>query len=320
MFSALLKQLVALLSTQLSDRRSSIVKQAYLHRGVNYPFMHPSSGPGYNSDKCNTSQLKICGCYTSIRRCLASPSLPRVSIVCFKRFLILVVMLKRGFCRGVFVFFGIVVVVVLRHLLGEDRAAGDCSCERLRARILIDSWPRLRVLLGGHWRRVLRNLLGEDIAARDCCGKTIHDYMLEESVCLLLRANWFESLRVVAREEVTDEHEEYYPCEEDEDDCMDDFYFSGASSLCIGNRRWGSNGYVRTGRREARPVSREGYQDPDRAGSSCSTPNKKKVVKVGNGRRAKRAMRREAADKAAATAATAITAANAAATVTAAKG
>ncbi|KAK9154661.1 hypothetical protein Sjap_002141 [Stephania japonica] len=148
----------------------------------------------------------------------------------------------------------------------------------------------------------------------------IHDYMLEESVCLLLRANWFEPLRIVVREEVTDEREDYYPYEEDEDDCMDDFYFSGASSLRIGNRRWGSNGYVRTGRREARPVSREGFQDPDHTGSSRSTPNKKKEVKVGNGRRAKRAMKREAADKAAATAATAVTAANAAATVTAAKG
>ncbi|KAK9128966.1 hypothetical protein Syun_017763 [Stephania yunnanensis] len=83
----------------------------------------------------------------------------------------------------------------------------------------------------------------------------IQDYMQEESVCLLLRANWFEPLLIVAREEVTDEHEEYYPYEEDDDDDgMDDFYVCGSSSLRIGNRRWGSNGYVSTGRREARPV------------------------------------------------------------------
>ncbi|KAK9154666.1 hypothetical protein Sjap_002146 [Stephania japonica] len=67
-------------------------------------------------------------------------------------------------------------------------------------------------------------------------------------------------------------------------------------------------------------LSREGFQDPDHAGSSRRTPNKKKEVKVGNGRRAKRAMKCEAADKAAATAASAVTAANTAATVTAAKG
>ncbi|KAK9120938.1 hypothetical protein Syun_018555 [Stephania yunnanensis] len=123
--------------------------------------------------------------------------------------------------------------------------------------------------------------------------------MLEESVCLLLRANWFEPLPIVAQVEVTDEHEEYYLFEED-DDGMDDFYLSGSSSLRIGNRRWGSNGYVTTGRREARLVSNEGFQQD--LGSSCRT-NKGNKVEIGNGRRAKRAMKREVADRAAATAA-----------------
>ncbi|KAK9128971.1 hypothetical protein Syun_017768 [Stephania yunnanensis] len=89
---------------------------------------------------------------------------------------------------------------------------------------------------------------------------------------------------------------------------MDDFYLSGSSNLRIGNRKWGSNGYVRTGRREARLVSNEGFQqDLDHAGSSRHA-NKGKKIQIGNGRRAKRAMKREAADRAPAIAAAAITA------------
>ncbi|KAK9125052.1 hypothetical protein Scep_013898 [Stephania cephalantha] len=86
--------------------------------------------------------------------------------------------------------------------------------------------------------------------------------------------------------------------EEEDDDGVDDFYLGGSSSLRIGNRRWGSNGYVSTGRREARHMSHERFQDSDHAGSSRATPNKGKEVKIGNGRRAKRAMKREVADKA----------------------
>ncbi|XP_025819042.1 E3 ubiquitin-protein ligase SH3RF3-like isoform X2 [Panicum hallii] len=76
-------------------------------------------------------------------------------------------------------------------------------------------------------------------------------------------------------------------------------------SIRIGNRRWGDNGYIRGGRREARPVN------ADAAGPS-RTPKKKEkaastsgsgsgsVSKDVSGRRAKRAQKREAADKAAA--------------------
>uniref|UniRef100_A0A0E0JTQ7 RING-type domain-containing protein n=1 Tax=Oryza punctata TaxID=4537 RepID=A0A0E0JTQ7_ORYPU len=114
----------------------------------------------------------------------------------------------------------------------------------------------------------------------------IHDYMFEESVCLLLRATWFEPLIVEAHEEALDEEE--------------------SPSIRIGNRRWGDNGYVRGGRKEARPVSRQSLNDTD-AGPS-RTPKKKDVSASGSGsvskevagRRAKRALKREAADKAAA--------------------
>ncbi|KAH6774866.1 hypothetical protein C2S51_013270 [Perilla frutescens var. frutescens] len=125
----------------------------------------------------------------------------------------------------------------------------------------------------------------------------IHDYMFEESVCLLLRASWFKPLVVVEREEaVYEEIEEYY-YEDEEEDMDDDVYLGSSSSLRIGNRRWGDNGYVRAGRQEARPVYRPNPQD-SAAGPSHRT--EKKDTKETVGRRAKRALKREAANKAAA--------------------
>ncbi|KAM5584730.1 hypothetical protein ABKV19_004206 [Rosa sericea] len=128
---------------------------------------------------------------------------------------------------------------------------------------------------------------------------SIHDYMFEESVCLLLRATWFEPLVVEDREDVYayDDPEDYYPYEDEEDD-LDEAYFSSSSSIRIGNRRWGDNGYVSAGRQEARPVHRSNIQE---AGASSSREPRKKEASVDKtGRRAKRALKREAADKAAA--------------------
>ncbi|PPS05356.1 hypothetical protein GOBAR_AA15305 [Gossypium barbadense] len=102
----------------------------------------------------------------------------------------------------------------------------------------------------------------------------INDYMFEESVCLLLRASWFKPLNV--------------------EEC------ESSPSLRIGNRRWGDNGYVRSGRREARPVQRSSSSSQNSDASSSSEPKKKEVSKSIMGRRAKRALKREAADKAAA--------------------
>ncbi|XP_043693382.1 uncharacterized protein LOC122643877 [Telopea speciosissima] len=124
----------------------------------------------------------------------------------------------------------------------------------------------------------------------------IHDYMFEESVCLLLRATWFMPLKVEAQEEVYDELEHIYQYEEDEDEDIEEVYYT-SSNLRIGNRRWGDNGFVRGGRKEARPVHRE-FQDND-AGPSRG-PKNKEVARDSTGRRAKRALKREAADKAAA--------------------
>ncbi|XP_022728935.1 uncharacterized protein LOC111284528 [Durio zibethinus] len=129
----------------------------------------------------------------------------------------------------------------------------------------------------------------------------INDYMFEESVCLLLRAAWFKPLNVEEREEVYDDLEDYYyyPYEdEDDEEEEDEVYYTSSHSLRIGNRRWGDNGYVRSGRLEARPVHQSNTHDSG-AGSSTE-PKKKEVAKSTMGRRAKRALKREAADKAAA--------------------
>ncbi|KAB1213059.1 hypothetical protein CJ030_MR5G018708 [Morella rubra] len=126
---------------------------------------------------------------------------------------------------------------------------------------------------------------------------SLNDYMFEESVCLLLRAPWFKPLIVDEREEVYDFPEEYYPYEyEDEEDDLDEVYFSSSSTIRIGNRRWGDNGFVRAGRQEARPVSRSKFQD---SGAGSSREPSRGTAKS-TGRRAKRALKREAADKAAA--------------------
>ncbi|KAJ4724440.1 RING/U-box superfamily protein [Melia azedarach] len=127
---------------------------------------------------------------------------------------------------------------------------------------------------------------------------SIKDFMFEESVCLLLRASWFKPLIVEDHEVVAyDEPEDYYPYEDEEDD-LDEVYFHNSSSLRIGNRRWGDNGYVRAGRQEARPVHRPNSQTS--GASSSREPKKNEVAKGTTGRRAKRALKREAADKAAA--------------------
>ncbi|CAE6110294.1 unnamed protein product [Arabidopsis arenosa] len=134
---------------------------------------------------------------------------------------------------------------------------------------------------------------------------SIEDFLFEESVCLLLRASWFVPLDVVELASYSyGYHDDFdIPCDyEDEDDDLDEFYLHG-SSLRIGNRRWGGNGFVRSGRQEARPVPRYSGSSSTSSSSSglSSSEPKDKQVKMTNttGRRAKRAMKREAANKAA---------------------
>ncbi|XP_028798484.1 uncharacterized protein LOC114753945 [Neltuma alba] len=133
----------------------------------------------------------------------------------------------------------------------------------------------------------------------------LHDYMFEESVCLLLRASWFKPLNVEDHAEhedmyTYDDIEDYYYEYEDEEDDLDEAYYGGSSSIRIGNRRWGDNGYVRAGRQQARPVYQPNNSQSSGASSSREPKNKEVVKGATAGRRAKRAQKREAADKAAA--------------------
>ncbi|XP_020696571.1 uncharacterized protein LOC110109711 [Dendrobium catenatum] len=135
----------------------------------------------------------------------------------------------------------------------------------------------------------------------------IHDYMFEESVCLLLRASWFIPLAIEAHEDAYEEEDlsYYYYAEHiqnEEDDEEDETYFArGSSRIRIGNRRWGDNGFIRDGRKEARPVNRRSSEDS--AAGPSRQPKMKEVASNAppTGRRAKRALKREAEDKAAVT-------------------
>ncbi|KAL0910964.1 hypothetical protein M5K25_019063 [Dendrobium thyrsiflorum] len=142
---------------------------------------------------------------------------------------------------------------------------------------------------------------------------SIHECMFEESVWLLLKAGWFVPLIVEAHDDSHEEEEllQYYYDELGYDDDNDDddeydaepneaFLTRASSSIRIGNRRWGDNGYVRAGRKEARPLSQRSSKDYE-AGSSRQPKNKEVLSSTPpTGRRAKRALKREAADKAAA--------------------
>ncbi|CAI5999481.1 unnamed protein product [Closterium sp. NIES-64] len=109
---------------------------------------------------------------------------------------------------------------------------------------------------------------------------SVSDFMLEESVCLLLRAPWYTPVEFEYQNEI--EHPpELDAYEEDEEE---DYY---ANTLRIGNRRWGENGYVRRGRIEARPA-------PARSSSAAQKGQNSKEGILG--RRARRAQKRTMAD------------------------
>lgn len=115
---------------------------------------------------------------------------------------------------------------------------------------------------------------------------SLSDYLFEESVCLLLRAFWFKPLVVVEPEEQFDDQYDY--------DTSEEIHYT--ANVRLGNRRWGDSGYVRAGRREARPV---GVRQGADAGSSSSRQAKAKEPspKESVGRRARRTQKREQRDK-----------------------
>ncbi|MCO5551319.1 hypothetical protein L7F22_004820 [Adiantum nelumboides] len=117
---------------------------------------------------------------------------------------------------------------------------------------------------------------------------SLSDYLFEESVCLLLRAFWFKPLVVQEAEEQDDYQDDY--------DAYEESYYT--PSLRLGNRRWGDSGYVRAGRREARPVAARQVVESSGGVSSSSRQTKgKEQVKEAVGRRARRAQKREQLDK-----------------------
>ncbi|GMH10326.1 hypothetical protein Nepgr_012167 [Nepenthes gracilis] len=136
---------------------------------------------------------------------------------------------------------------------------------------------------------------------------SVLDSMFTESVCLLLTATWFRPLFVEHQDDTYDELEEFYLFDDDyenayesdyqdEDDEEDEVYLNKSSGVHISNLRWGDDGYIQSGRQEAKPVYKSSFQDLG-AGSSRE-PKKKEICKATIGRRAKRALKREAAVKA----------------------
>lgn len=104
---------------------------------------------------------------------------------------------------------------------------------------------------------------------------TLNDFPMEESVVLLRRSQWFEewvresenascqSLFEEAKLADDTAWQEDYDEDEywEEDEKMEAFYFSSAAGkarIVLGNRRFGSGGYISGGRRLARPVQNNG--------------------------------------------------------------
>lgn len=134
----------------------------------------------------------------------------------------------------------------------------------------------------------------------------LHDYPCQESVGMLKRAPWFqehlkmkeqamaeaslpESLRGGASRDqggsVIDEsdYQDYgrYYAEYDDDEEVEDYYFSSAAGrarVVIGNRRHGPNGFLSSGRIQARPSGATQQQAKGGKGkgveSAARTPNK----------------------------------------------
>lgn len=104
---------------------------------------------------------------------------------------------------------------------------------------------------------------------------TLNDFPMEESVVLLRRSQWFEewvresenascqSLLEEAKLADDTAWQEDYDEDEywEEEEKMEAFYFSSAAGkarIVLGNRRFGSGGYISGGRRLARPIQNNG--------------------------------------------------------------
>lgn len=119
---------------------------------------------------------------------------------------------------------------------------------------------------------------------------TLSDYPVEESVCLLKRAQWFtdhvkflDKARPLGSTSVFDPSSDLAANDYDEDDFYEDeieqYYFSSAAGrarVILGNRRFGENGVLRGGRRYARPLPNQNNAAAAASSSSSSAPASKK--------------------------------------------
>ena len=119
---------------------------------------------------------------------------------------------------------------------------------------------------------------------------TLNDFPMEESVVLLRRSHWFEewvresenaSCQTLFEEaKLADDTAWQEDFDEDEyweeDEKMEAFYFSSAAGkarIVLGNRRFGSGGYISGGHRQARPIRNDGASGSG-SGASSSKPTK----------------------------------------------
>eukprot|EP00878_Enallax_costatus_P001092 GHUV01001229.1.p1 GENE.GHUV01001229.1~~GHUV01001229.1.p1 ORF type:complete len:474 (+),score=182.08 GHUV01001229.1:261-1682(+) len=140
---------------------------------------------------------------------------------------------------------------------------------------------------------------------------TLTDYLTEESVVLLKRARWFEDhvkekeqsrialqaqqnnsnaaayASAAAAEDGSDArdwadyYEDYVDAELEEDEEIEQYYFSSAAGrarVVLGNRRWGEGGYMRAGRMYARPVPHR--STPNAAGGKLPAATNGKAAKT----------------------------------------
>lgn len=131
----------------------------------------------------------------------------------------------------------------------------------------------------------------------------LSDVMVEESVCLLLRAPWFRPPERPPRcgggsEADPDAPPFLYEDYDDGDEFDEDFH---PNALRLGNRRFGESGFVRSGRMEARPTGASSSQGRGpggggSAGGARGGGKDKASAKEQLGRRAKRAQKRVTVD------------------------
>uniref|UniRef100_A0A061S7G1 Zinc finger family protein n=1 Tax=Tetraselmis sp. GSL018 TaxID=582737 RepID=A0A061S7G1_9CHLO len=123
---------------------------------------------------------------------------------------------------------------------------------------------------------------------------TLSDFPQEETVYLLRRASWFvDSLKSIkGKGQVVhdQDHDEDDWCDDwfdDDDEDFDDHLFLEGSGrrqrVLLGNRRWGSNGYIQSGRMAARPIARAPRQS--KAEAKASRKEKDFSCEVVGGRR-----------------------------------